>query len=67
MSRVRKSTARKNREAYEGVESVLVSNAPNQKGKVIGVVRNGKLRIPRIPNGDPILPSVRMPRVRAPR
>jgi hypothetical protein len=65
MSKVRKSTARKNREAYEGVEAVLVSNAPNQKGKVIGVVRNGKLRIPRTPNDEPVLPSVKMPRVRA--
>jgi hypothetical protein len=67
MSKVRKSTARKNREAYKGVEAVLVSNAPNQKGKVIGAVRNGKLRIPRIPKGELVLPSVKMPRERAPR
>jgi hypothetical protein len=67
MSNPRKSTAKKNRHAYEGVEAILVSNAPNQRGKVIGAVRNGKLRIPRTPSGEPVLPSVTMPRVRATR
>jgi hypothetical protein len=66
MSRPRTSTCKVNRDAYDGVEAVIVSNLPNERGNVIGVCR-GVWHFPRLPKGQSALPRVRMPRVRATR
>jgi hypothetical protein len=64
MSKPRKSTAKRNRRAYDGVEAVIASNRPGERGKVTSVLRDGIWRTPRTPKGESALPPVKMPRVR---
>lgn len=61
---VRRSTCEKNREAYQEVESVVVDTRPGHRGNIIGVLRDGKWRLPRLAPGDSALPKVTLPRVR---
>ena len=53
-----------NREAYRGVEAVVVDMRPNRRGNVVAVRRNGKWRWPRSPEGVSALPRFRPPRMR---
>jgi len=64
MSKPRKSTVKRNRDAYKGVQAVIVSNLPGERGTVKSALRDGIWRTPRTPNGESALPLVKMPRVR---
>jgi len=67
MSKPRKSTCKANRDTYDGVDAVLVSNRPNERGRVVGVHRRGIWRRPRLRKGESALPPFRPPRVRVSR
>ena len=64
MLKPRRSTCKANRDAYDGVDAVLVSNRPNERGRVVGVDRRGIRRYPRLRKGESAVPRFRPPRVR---
>jgi hypothetical protein len=67
MPKPTRTTCTKHRNAYEGVEAVIVSNLPNERGMVTAVLRDGNWKFPRLRRGDSALPRVQMPRVRSTR
>lgn len=64
MAKPRKSTTKQNRESYKDVDAIIVSNKANERGKVLGVLRNGIWRYPRLGSGKSALPKAKLPRVR---
>lgn len=55
--------SRQDREAYVDVQAVIVDARPFQRGRIIGVQREGIWRFPRLGPGGSALPPAQLPHV----